>query len=211
MTSLSGLSGHERRHLRPDGPRRHVRAALRPGPDDPDWVFAKDAAGICTQPLDYTPFVKVFKHSNIEISDAFLQRVVPAICRTHDFASQVSDPNDLVAAFLKINGDLKKNAEEIASFAKQSAPQMLWRRRFNSSATRRSRPRSPITGPTCTGQGDRSASPSASTSPSLHRCPSRGEQRQGRSREPARHLRQLPRHRPRPRRAVAVRTSRRSR
>ena len=88
----------------------------------PIGVFAKDAAGnLATQALDYTPFVKVFKRSNIEISDAFLQRVVPAILQdSPDFASQVSDPNDLVAAFLKINGDLrKKNAEEIASFAKQ--------------------------------------------------------------------------------------------
>jgi murein DD-endopeptidase MepM/ murein hydrolase activator NlpD len=99
----------------------------------PIGVFAKDAAGnVATQPLDYTPFVKVFKRSNIEISDAFLQRVVPAILQdSPDFASQVSDPNDLVAAFLKINGDLrKKNADEIASFAKQSAPEMLWRGRF---------------------------------------------------------------------------------
>ena len=46
----------------------------------PIGVFAKDAAGnLATQPLDYTPFVKFFRRSNIEISDAFLQRVVPAI------------------------------------------------------------------------------------------------------------------------------------
>jgi murein DD-endopeptidase MepM/ murein hydrolase activator NlpD len=99
----------------------------------PIGLFASDVAGnMATAALEYTPFTKVFKRSRIEIADAFLQRVVPAILQdSPDFASQVSDPNDLVAAFLKINGELRrKNAEEIASFAKQTAPRMLWRGPF---------------------------------------------------------------------------------
>ena len=43
----------------------------------------------------------------------------------------MADPNDLVAAFLKINGELRrKNAESIAALASKSAPQMLWNGAF---------------------------------------------------------------------------------
>jgi murein DD-endopeptidase MepM/ murein hydrolase activator NlpD len=99
----------------------------------PIGVFASDVAGnVANAPLDYKAFPKAFKRSNIDVGDAFLQRVVPAILAdSPDFAPEVSDPNDLVAAFLKINGALRrKNAEEIASFAKESARQMLWRGPF---------------------------------------------------------------------------------
>ena len=183
----------------------------------PIGVFAKDAAGnLATQPLDYTPFVKVFKRSNIEISDAFLQRVVPAILQdSPEFASQVSDPSDLIAAFLKINGDLrKKNAEEIASFAKQSAPADALARAVPAArqlAGRGRVRRSPDLH--VQGQGDRPASPSR-LRPRRHVVGARrrSQQRQSRSREPARHLRQLHHHRPRPRACSrCTRTSRRSR
>jgi Peptidase family M23 len=92
-------------------------------------VFATDAAGnTASVPLDFRAFPKVFRRSRIEVPDAFMRRVVPAILEnTPDFAREVADPNDLVAAFLKINGDLRrKNAETIAAYAKQTAPQRLW-------------------------------------------------------------------------------------
>jgi murein DD-endopeptidase MepM/ murein hydrolase activator NlpD len=95
----------------------------------PISVFATDAAGnTASVPLDSRAFPKVFRRSRIEVPDAFLQRVVPSILEnTPDFAKEVADPNDLVAAFLKINGNLRrKNAETIASYAKQTAPQRLW-------------------------------------------------------------------------------------
>jgi murein DD-endopeptidase MepM/ murein hydrolase activator NlpD len=95
----------------------------------PISVFATDAAGnTASVPLDFRAFPKVFRRSRIEVSDAFLQHVVPAILEnTPDFAKEVADPNDLVAAFLKINGDLRrKNAETIAAYAKQTAPERLW-------------------------------------------------------------------------------------
>ena len=95
----------------------------------PIGVFASDVAGnLATAPLDYKPFPKAFRRSRIDVPDAFLQRVVPSILQNSpDFAREVADPNDLVAAFLKINGDLRRrNSEEIASFAKQTVPQMLW-------------------------------------------------------------------------------------
>ena len=95
----------------------------------PIGVFASDAAGnLSTAPLDYKAFPKVFKRSRIDVPDAFLQRVVPQILgNSPDFAPEVANPNDLVASFLAINGALRrKNAQQIAGYAKQTAPQMLW-------------------------------------------------------------------------------------
>jgi murein DD-endopeptidase MepM/ murein hydrolase activator NlpD len=95
----------------------------------PIGVFASDAAGnTTTAPLDYKAFPKVFKRSRIDVPDAFLQRVVPQILgNSPDFAPEVSNPNDLVASFLAINGAMRrKNAQQIAGYAKQTAPQMLW-------------------------------------------------------------------------------------
>ncbi len=99
----------------------------------PMKVFATDEAGnTASADIDSRVFPKVFRRSRIEVPDAFLQRVVPAILEnTPDFAREVADPNDLVAAFLKINGDLRrKNAETIAGVASKSAPGMLWRGAF---------------------------------------------------------------------------------
>jgi len=95
----------------------------------PMKVFATDEAGnTATADIDSKVFAKAFRRSRIDVPDAFLQRVVPAILENSpDFAREVPDPNDLVAAFLKINGELRrKNAETIAALAKDSAPQMLW-------------------------------------------------------------------------------------
>lgn len=99
----------------------------------PASIFATDEAGnTATAVIDSRPFAKQFRRSRIEVPTTFLQRVVPAILENSpDFQREVADPNDLLAAFLKINGDLRrKNAETIAAFAKQSAPEMLWRGNF---------------------------------------------------------------------------------
>jgi murein DD-endopeptidase MepM/ murein hydrolase activator NlpD len=97
----------------------------------PMSVFASDEAGnLATATIDAKVFTKAFRRSRIEVPDAFLQRVVPAILQnTPDF--KVDDPGDLVGAFLKINGDLRrKNAGQIAAFAQQTAPEFLWRGAF---------------------------------------------------------------------------------
>ena len=99
----------------------------------PMKVFATDEAGnTASADIDSRVFPKVFRKSRIEVPDPFLQRVVPAILENSpDFAREVADPNDLVAAFLKINGELRrKNAESIAALASKSAPQMLWNGAF---------------------------------------------------------------------------------
>ena len=95
----------------------------------PMKVFATDEAGnTASADIDSRVIPKVFRKSRIEVPDTFLQRVVPAILEnTPDFAREVPDPNDLIAAFLKINGELRRtNAGTIAALAPKSAPQMLW-------------------------------------------------------------------------------------
>jgi murein DD-endopeptidase MepM/ murein hydrolase activator NlpD len=97
----------------------------------PVSVFARDEAGnMATATVDAKVFSKPFRRSRIEVSDAFLQRVVPAILQnTPDF--KVDDPNDLVQAFLKINGELRRrNAEQIAAYSQKTAPEILWQGAF---------------------------------------------------------------------------------
>jgi murein DD-endopeptidase MepM/ murein hydrolase activator NlpD len=92
----------------------------------PIRLFARDEAGNTARAdFDHRTFPKPFKKSRIELDDRFLDRVVPAILET---TTEVKPEGDQLARFLVINGELRrKNAEKIASFAKQSAPEMLWR------------------------------------------------------------------------------------
>jgi murein DD-endopeptidase MepM/ murein hydrolase activator NlpD len=92
----------------------------------PMRLFARDEAGnTASTEFDHTTFPKVFKKSRIELDDKFLDRVVPAILAG---TTEVKPEGDTLAKFLVINGDLRrKNSEKIASFAKQSAPEILWR------------------------------------------------------------------------------------
>ena len=89
-------------------------------------LFARDEAGnTAFGDFDHTTFPKKFKKSRIELDDKFLDRVVPAILAG---TTEVRPEGDNLAKFLVVNGDLRrKNAAKIASFARQSAPEMLWR------------------------------------------------------------------------------------
>jgi murein DD-endopeptidase MepM/ murein hydrolase activator NlpD len=91
----------------------------------PMRVFARDAAGNTARAdFDFRVFPKAFKKSRIDLDDKFLDRVVPAIL---EGTTEVKPDGDNLAKFLVINGELrKKNAEKIASFAKQTSPEMLW-------------------------------------------------------------------------------------
>jgi murein DD-endopeptidase MepM/ murein hydrolase activator NlpD len=96
----------------------------------PIELFARDEAGNeATAIVDHRPFPKPFKRSRIELDDKFLARVVPAIAsNTRD--TQI-DTGDLLQAFLQINGELRrKNADAIAALAQKTAPEMLWKDRF---------------------------------------------------------------------------------
>jgi murein DD-endopeptidase MepM/ murein hydrolase activator NlpD len=91
----------------------------------PMFAYAQDEAGNSARAeFDRLTFPKPFKKSRIQLDDKFLNRVIPAILATTD---EVKPDGDILQQFLVVNGDLRrKNAEKIASFAKQSAPEILW-------------------------------------------------------------------------------------
>jgi hypothetical protein len=97
----------------------------------PVVAFARDGAGneAHVSFVDQL-FEKPFRKSRIPIDDRFLGRVVPEIL-AHSPQVKVDDPHDLLAGFLKVNGALRQiNAEQIAAFARNSAPDLLWKGPF---------------------------------------------------------------------------------
>jgi murein DD-endopeptidase MepM/ murein hydrolase activator NlpD len=91
----------------------------------PMFAYARDEAGNSARAeFDHLTFPKPFKRSRIELDDRFLDRVVPAIL---DTTTEIKPDGDTLQKFLAINGDLRRrNAETIASYAKKSAPEMIW-------------------------------------------------------------------------------------
>jgi hypothetical protein len=99
--------------------------------EDPTRVtlFAEDDAGNRVA----MPFVDVFKKvpprtDTLELTDAFLEKVVPAIAsETPGFDAS----GTLLEQYLRINGELRRSAlAEIAGLARSSEPQFLWRGAF---------------------------------------------------------------------------------
>ena len=92
----------------------------------PMRVYARDPAGNTARAdFDNRTFPKPFKRSRIEVNDSLLDRVVPAIL---EGTTEIRPEGDNLTKFLAINGELRrKNASKIASFAAQTAPEMLWR------------------------------------------------------------------------------------
>jgi murein DD-endopeptidase MepM/ murein hydrolase activator NlpD len=97
----------------------------------PIAVFARDVAGNqATSNVERRVFPKPFAKSRIEITDAFLQRVVPSIAQNTPGAN--IDTGDLLAGFLTINRDLRRqNNETIASLAAKTRPELMWREAFS--------------------------------------------------------------------------------
>ena len=93
-------------------------------------VFARDVAGNqVSVPLDHMVFPKTFSKSRIQIDDRFLSRVVPAIAANSP--DEKIDTSDLLAGFLKINGDLRrKDSAYIASLASKTSPDMQFHDAF---------------------------------------------------------------------------------
>ena len=91
----------------------------------PMYAFARDEAGNTARAdFDRLTFTKPFKKSRIELDDKFIERVVPAIL---DTTTEVNPQGTTLEKFVAINSELRrKNAEKIASFAKDSAPEILW-------------------------------------------------------------------------------------
>ena len=92
----------------------------------PIRLFARDEAGNTARAeFDHRVFPKRFKKSTIPLDDRFLDRVVPNIL---EGTNEVRPDGDQLTKFLSINGELRrKNNEKIATFASQTAPEMLWR------------------------------------------------------------------------------------
>jgi murein DD-endopeptidase MepM/ murein hydrolase activator NlpD len=92
----------------------------------PMRLFARDEAGNTARAdFDFRTFPKPFKKSRIPLDDRFLDRVVPAIL---EGTTEIKPEGDSLQKFLAINGELRrKNAEKIASFAGQTAHEILWR------------------------------------------------------------------------------------
>ena len=93
--------------------------------DTPIRLFARDEAGNTARAdFDHRVFPKPFSKRRIQLDDPFLDRVVPAILAG---TTEVKPEGDTLAKFLAINGELRrKNTEKIASFAKQTSPEILW-------------------------------------------------------------------------------------
>jgi murein DD-endopeptidase MepM/ murein hydrolase activator NlpD len=99
-------------------------------PSTPISLFARDDVGNEAQAtFDYRVFPKTFRQSRIPIDDRFLQKVVPPILANSNL--QVADPSNLLAAFLRINGDVRRaDSEKIAALARSSSPEILWQGPF---------------------------------------------------------------------------------
>lgn len=96
----------------------------------PIQVFARDPAGNETLvPFEYKVFPKPFSKSRIELDDRFIGRVVPSIAAGSPDAQIPTD--DLLAGFLKINGDLRrKNNQYLTELARKSSPEKLFSAAF---------------------------------------------------------------------------------
>ena len=106
------------------------------GPGDlatPIELYAKDEAGNeAAAPFDHRVFPRRFLRSRIELTEAFLRKVVPEIlAQTPDFKAAADAGADLLPAFLQINRELRQaNADQIASLAAHTSPKMLWQGPF---------------------------------------------------------------------------------
>jgi hypothetical protein len=93
----------------------------------PVSLYARDEAGNeARASFDYRVFPKTFRKSRITINDGFLQKVVPEILyNTPDL--QVADPSNLLASYLHINRELRReNNARIAAMVSSTSPEILW-------------------------------------------------------------------------------------
>src|SRR2546428_8999265 len=73
-------------------------------------------------------FPRAFRTREIEVDDAFLNKVVPEIMSQ---TPSLTDQGDLLKNFLAINRDLRKaNNQAIADLAAKSRPEFLWKEPF---------------------------------------------------------------------------------
>ena len=97
----------------------------------PIAAFARDEAGNQAKAsfVDNV-FEKPFKKSRIEIDDKFMNKTVPDIVEHSPelkMAPPPQDSPDMVAAFLRVNGELRKtNADQIAAMEAKTSATKMW-------------------------------------------------------------------------------------
>lgn len=99
----------------------------------PILVVARDVAGNeAAAALDHKALPAAFQRRTLPVDDAFLARVVPAIVSaTPELTHGSGTPDERLAAFLTINGELRqKNEQAILEVSRDSAPEMLWKGTF---------------------------------------------------------------------------------
>lgn len=91
----------------------------------PIRVFARDEAGnLARADFEYRVFPKPFKKSRIEVNEQLLDQVVPTIL---EGTKEINPQGEPIQKFVAVNSELRqKNNAKIASFAKQTSPEMLW-------------------------------------------------------------------------------------
>ena len=170
--------------------------------------FARDEAGNTARAdFDHRTFPKPFKKSRIELDDKFLDRVVPAILEgTTEVKPEGDDAREVPRRSTASCG--ARTPRRSRSFAKQTAPEMLWRG-DRVPPVHEQRRRVGVRRPAhlhLQGQGSRPAgAPRLRPRVVRRHADRRREPRQGAVRRRARHLRQLRDHRSRHGRAVALR------
>ena len=97
----------------------------------PIAAFARDEAGNQAKATFVDDvFEKPFKKSRIEIDDKFMNKTVPDIVEHSPELKMAPPPQDspeMLQAFLKVNGDLRKmNAAQIAAFGTKTSATKLW-------------------------------------------------------------------------------------
>jgi murein DD-endopeptidase MepM/ murein hydrolase activator NlpD len=96
----------------------------------PIELYGVDEAGNQARAdIDHRIFPRAFRRSTIEVDEDFFRMVVPGILeRSPDLARTLeSESGELLPAFLKINGELRRqNNEKIAALLSETAPEILW-------------------------------------------------------------------------------------
>lgn len=96
----------------------------------PIVAFARDAAGNEAKATFVDDvFEKPFKKSRIPVDDRFFEQTVPDILANSPEVA--NPPTDLLQAFLKVNGDLRRaNAEKITQLTAATSPSLLFKGPF---------------------------------------------------------------------------------
>ena len=91
-------------------------------------VAHDDAGNMAVAEFEHKTLPDKFHRSRVPIDDGFLSRVVPPILQaTPDVKLASGTPDERLAAFLAINGEIRRrNAQQIETVSKDSSLEMLW-------------------------------------------------------------------------------------